>query len=73
MQATKHANEGIHPALRTLGRCHQKSKTGVLVAPKKGMMSSKIFLKKCSHFLCPIAVTFKMLMMSVGPILVIAG
>ena len=33
-QATKHA---------TQGRRHQKSKTGVSVAPQKGLMSSKNF------------------------------
>ena len=30
----------------TQGRCHQKSKTGVSVAPQKGLVSSKLFFKK---------------------------
>ena len=29
---------------------HQKSKTGISVAPQKGLMSSKIFLKKIQNF-----------------------
>ena len=33
----------IHPDFETQGRHHQKSKTGVSVAPQKGLMSSKIF------------------------------
>ena len=37
---------GIHPGFEFQGRCHQQSKTGVLVAPQKGMMSSKVFLKR---------------------------
>ena len=36
----------IHPGFETQGRCHQKSKTEVSVAPRKGLMSPKIFLKK---------------------------
>ena len=36
---------GIHPGFETQGRRHQKSKTGVSVAPQKGFMSSKFFLK----------------------------
>ena len=32
---------GIHPGFETQGRHHQKSKTGVSVAPRKGLMSSK--------------------------------
>ena len=35
-----------HPGCKTQGRHHQKSKTGVSVAPWKGLMSSKNFLKK---------------------------
>ena len=31
----------IHPGFETQGRRHQKSKTGVSVAPQKGLMSSK--------------------------------
>ena len=38
--------KGIHPGFETQGRRHQKSKTGVSVAPRKGLLSSKIFLKK---------------------------
>ena len=34
--------QGIHPGFENHGRHHQKSKTGVLVAPQKGLMSSKI-------------------------------
>ena len=38
---------GIHPGSETQGRRHQKSKTGVSVAPQKGLMfSKKFFLKK---------------------------
>ena len=35
------ACKGIHHSFETQGRCHQKSKTGVSVAPQKGLMSSK--------------------------------
>ena len=39
--------EGIHPGFETQGRRHQKSKTGLSLAPQKGLMSSKkFFLKK---------------------------
>ena len=41
VQARKHTSEGIHPGFETQGRCHQKSKIGVSVAPWKGPMSSK--------------------------------
>ena len=34
---------GIHPGFETQERHHQKSKTGVSVAPQKGLMSSKKF------------------------------
>ena len=44
-QARKHA-KGIHPGFKTQGRHHQKSKTGVSVAPRKGLVSSKTFFKK---------------------------
>ena len=37
---------GIHPFFETQGRHHQKSKTGLLVASQKGLMSSKFFFKK---------------------------
>ena len=48
----KARQNGIHPGFETQGRCHQKSKTGVSVAPQKGLfVSSKNFKKKkiCSH------------------------
>ena len=38
--------QGIHPGFETQGRRHQKSKTGVSVAPQKGPVSSKNFKKK---------------------------
>ena len=41
----KARKRGIHPGFETQGRCHQKSKTGVSVAPQKGLVSSK-FKKK---------------------------
>ena len=37
---------GIHTGFETQGRRHQKSKTGVSVAPQKGHVSSKKFKKK---------------------------
>ena len=36
-----HHQQGIHPAYETQGRRHQKSKSGVSVAPQKGLVSSK--------------------------------
>ena len=33
---------GIHPGFETQGRRHQKSKTGVSVAPRKGLTSCKL-------------------------------
>ena len=33
--------QGIHPGFETQGRSHQKSKTGVSVAPRKELKSSK--------------------------------
>ena len=45
MQARKHASN-IHPGFETQGKGHQKSKTGVSVAPQKGHVSSKKCLKK---------------------------
>ena len=42
----KACKRGIHPGFETQGRRYQKSKTGVSVAPRIGLMSSKIFLKK---------------------------
>ena len=38
---SEEARKGIHPGFE-----NQKSKTGVSVAPRKGLMSSKIFLKR---------------------------
>ena len=46
MQVTKHASEGIHPSFETQGRHHCKSITGVSLATRKGLMSSKFFFKK---------------------------
>ena len=40
----KHAK--IHPGFETQGRYHQKPKTGVSVAPRKELMSSKILKNK---------------------------
>ena len=40
-QATKHVNGEIHPVFETQGRSHQKSKTGVSLAPQKVLMFSK--------------------------------
>ena len=37
-------NKAAHSGFETQ-RCHQKSKTGVLVAPQKGLMSSNFFKK----------------------------
>ena len=42
----KACRKGIHPGFETQGRHHQKSKTGVTVAPQKGLMSSKTSKKK---------------------------
>ena len=41
-------NKDAHPAFETQWRHHQKSETGVSVAPQKGLTSSKkfCFLKK---------------------------
>ena len=40
---------GIHPGFETQGRCHQKFKTGISVAPQEGLMSSTNE-KKTFHF-----------------------
>ena len=40
------ANKAAHSGFETQRRHHQKSKTGVSVAPQKGLMSSRIFFKK---------------------------
>ena len=39
-------NKSAHSGFQTQRRRHQKCKTGVSVAPHKGLMSSKYFLKK---------------------------
>ena len=39
-------NMAAHSDFETQSRCHQKSKTGLLVAPQKRLLSSKNFLKK---------------------------
>ena len=41
--------KGIHLGLETQGRRHQKSKTGVSVTPREGLMSYKNFKKKSEH------------------------
>ena len=46
VQARKHASQGIHPGFEIQGRHHQKSKRGVSVVPKKGLVSYKIFKKQ---------------------------
>ena len=46
MQVTKHASKGIHPDFVTQNRCHQKSKTGVSVAPQKDLCPPNFFSKK---------------------------
>ena len=47
-QAGKHA-KGIYPGCETQGRRHQKSKTGVSVASRKGLMSCKNQTKGFQH------------------------
>ena len=39
------AHKAAYSGLETHRRCHQKSKTGVSMAPQKGLISSKYFLK----------------------------
>ena len=39
-------NKAAHSGFETWRRCHQKSKTGVSVAPQKGFTSGKILKKK---------------------------
>ena len=50
------SQEFIPPGFETQGRCCQKSKTGISVAPWKGLVSSKHFLKKKSLFV-PLSLT----------------
>ena len=40
------ANKAAHSSFEPQRRCHQKSKTGVSVAPQKGLVSSKNLKKK---------------------------
>ena len=40
------SKRGIHPDFETQERYHQKSKTGVSVAPRKGLVSPRFFFKK---------------------------
>ena len=47
--------KGIHPGFETQGRHHPKSKTGILVAAQKGLMSSRNVFKK--KFTGPFRVT----------------
>ena len=46
LHAGDECKKGIHHGFKTQDRRHQKSKTGVSVAPQKGLMSSKIFFKE---------------------------
>ena len=39
-------NKAAHSGFETQRRHHQKSKTGISVAPQKGLMSSKLFFTK---------------------------
>ena len=43
----EHASKGIHPEFETQGRCHQKSKIGVSVAPKKDWYPPKKIKNEC--------------------------
>ena len=43
-------DKAVHSGFETQRRRHQKSKTGVSVAPQKGLMFSKIFLGKKGMF-----------------------
>ena len=45
MQLIKHVRKRVHSGFEIQERCYQKSKTGVAVAPQKGLMSSKNILK----------------------------
>ena len=40
----------VHPGFESKMRCHQKSKTGLSVAPQKGLMFSKKNLKNYFYF-----------------------
>ena len=50
VQTRKQASEEIYPGFETQGRRHQKSKTGVSVAPQKGLQ--KFYLKKSQQQNC---------------------
>ena len=41
-----HCKQEMHPGFETQGRHHKKSKTGVSVAPQKGLVSYKNFYEK---------------------------
>ena len=41
--ACEHISMYVDPGFETQGRHHQKSKTGLSAAPRKELMSSKIF------------------------------
>ena len=43
---------GIHFDFETQGRCHQKSKIGVSIAPQKGLISSIFLKEKVSSIIC---------------------
>ena len=43
-------SKAAHPGFETQKRCHQKSKTGVSVAPQKGTYVLKTKLKKTCYF-----------------------
>ena len=45
----KACKQGIHPGFETQSRHHQKSKTGVSLAPQKGLVSSKKLKKGTSE------------------------
>ena len=46
------ANKAVHSGFETQRRRHQKSKTGVSVAPQKGLVSSKNFISKKKQLRC---------------------
>ena len=50
------SNKAAHFGFENQGRHHQKSETGISVAPKKGLMSSKI--KKKFEGLCSVMQLF---------------
>ena len=46
----KACEQGIHPGFQMEDRHHQKSKTGVSVAPQKGLKSPKHFFEKITLY-----------------------